>query len=121
MKNTEKAYLAGIIDGEGWIGVKDPGKGHGRKMLQLEVQSCDFDLIEWLHEKLGGYVIDRPVTGNRKPSKCWRASGSTARQALLWARPYIVMKRRQETIDEALKLDFKVYKPRQNPQVVQEG
>ena len=78
MNDTDKAYIAGLFDGEGSIyfkrGVekkkKHKGKGHrisNSLRLSMEVTMTDRSVIHWLHEVLGcGTVNTKPRKGLRK-------------------------------------------------------
>lgn len=67
-RSVDKAYLAGILDGEGHISPK------GR----IEVMSTDPELCAWLQMKFGGQATLWPYTNqNRRP--CWRWQRSTRR------------------------------------------
>ena len=55
MKETEKAYAAGYIDGDGYIGITAIGK---RPFFDksISVNSCDFENISWLSSKFNGRI-----------------------------------------------------------------
>ena len=76
--DTDKAYIAGLFDGEGSIHFKrgpekkkkHKGKGHrisNSLRLSMEVTMTDRSVIHWLHEVLGcGTVNKKPRKGLRK-------------------------------------------------------
>jgi len=61
-------YLAGIIDGEGTIKVRQD-KQH-RHHLVLQVGNTCFELIKWLQDNFGGYIYER-IPKKRTWSKYW--------------------------------------------------
>lgn len=72
---SELGYIAGIIDGEGCIAVRnDPGIREGRKWWGfLWITNTDPRLLLWLQERLGGTISEQrngKVIG--KNGKAWR-------------------------------------------------
>jgi hypothetical protein len=96
MTTAEKAYIAGIIDGEGWMGLVSDGKGRNRRP-QIEVESTDRELTLWLHEKAGGYNprSREPRNDRQKAIHRWRVGGPKAKRLLVEVLPYIVIERRR--------------------------
>ena len=76
--DTDKAYIAGLFDGEGSIYFarrpekkkKHNGKGYRYSMSQrisMEITMTDQSVIRWVHEILGcGTVVKKPRKGKRK-------------------------------------------------------
>ena len=76
--DTDKAYIAGLFDGEGSIYFarrpekkkKHKGKGYRTSMSQrisMEITMTDQSVIRWVHEVLGcGTVVKKPRKGLRK-------------------------------------------------------
>ena len=76
--DTDKAYIAGLFDGEGSIYFakrkekkkKHTGKGYRYSMSQrisMEITMTDESVIRWVHEILGcGTVVKKPRKGKRK-------------------------------------------------------
>ena len=102
-------YLAGIIDGEGTIGI-------GRQMLpnnnytyrqHLIIGNTDIRLIEWLVENFGG-KFPKAVNSNEKwkDSYMWQLTGTKSYKLLKKVRPYLLLK--QEQADNAIELWEKV-------------
>jgi hypothetical protein len=54
LSEIERAYLAGIFDGEGTISIKEYGSG-GRAVAYLTIVTTDFKLNKWLIDKIGEY------------------------------------------------------------------
>ena len=76
--DTDKAYIAGLFDGEGSIHMrrgiekkkKHKGKGYRISISQrisMEITITDQSVIRWVHEILGcGTVVKKPRKGLRK-------------------------------------------------------
>ena len=76
--DTDKAYIAGLFDGEGSIhfkrGIekKKKHKGKGYRLsnsmrIHMEITMTDRSVLAWLHEIVGcGTLTDKPVKGKRK-------------------------------------------------------
>lgn len=58
MTNTEIAYLAGIIDGEGSIMLTKYHKSEYPSPC-ISISSTDLELLEWIKEKVGSGRITR--------------------------------------------------------------
>jgi len=76
---TDRAYIAGLFDGEGSIHYKrgiEKKKKHKNKpgyrlsnslRLSMEITMTDRSVLEWVHEVLGvGTLTDKPRKGKRK-------------------------------------------------------
>ena len=102
---AELAYLAGIIDGEGCIGVyrsgwRYAGRRTPRHALTLKVTNTDPRMLLWIMERFGGTV--RP-TGEKRPrhreSWVWQmGSARMAANILVAVFPYLVIKREQAVL-----------------------
>ena len=76
--DTDKAYIAGLFDGEGSIHFKrgpekkkkHKGKGYrisNSQRISMEITMTDQSVIRWVHEVLGcGTVVKKPRKGLRK-------------------------------------------------------
>lgn len=86
---TDLAYAAGLIDGEGSI------MRHGTG-IRLCVAMCDKPVLRWLHEFMGGALYDKKVAPGRSPQLRLEISRqSDLHDALLAMMPYLRVKRRQ--------------------------
>ena len=73
MTETERAYIAGLFDGEGSVSYyqrKEKRKGKKKAynfwLIRIELSMTDQHVVEWMHETLGfGTVI------KRLPTKSW--------------------------------------------------
>lgn len=109
MTETELAYLAGIVDGEGYIGIKTtPARGdrvttgfHAR----IQVRMTDEPAIALLSQLGGSYYRENPHAERGKPLYCWQVSDRLAEQALTALLPYLRVKKQQaETVLELRRL-----------------
>lgn len=99
LKDTEAAYLAGIIDGEGTVGLYQGFRKSGRpyKIVLVSVSNTDETLMAWL-VSIGGGFVARDKSKSRKPH--WKPSFTWAVQAhvdvlglLKQTLPYLVIKK----------------------------
>ena len=107
MIETELAYLAGIIDGEGTLGVSKHKKERGHHYPYLTIANTSFALIQLVHKLIGeGSVYEYK---SRQPK--WKASyefalrGNGLRRFLPLIQEFLFLKRRQaELVSEMLRL-----------------
>lgn len=87
-------YVAGIVDGEGCIGM-DKHRNWSTFTPYVMVGNTDPTLIEWLLDTFGGtcYVIQQRK--NWKPSFRWELTGYAFIPFLQTIRPYLKLKGRQ--------------------------
>lgn len=102
-KDTEIAYLAGLIDGEGciYIGHTKQGKyGNGYQWhSMLKITNCDEQLIIWLENIFGGSKDSRYRWTSKKkftrPVYNWQATGPMLDYLLPLVKPYLIIKEKQ--------------------------
>lgn len=92
---TELAYLAGIVDGEGSVELKI--QRTGTMDLLLHIYNSDKPLFDWIVEHFGGrlYEIHRKATTLRpqwQPVYNWNIGGQQARDLLERLLPYMLVK-----------------------------
>lgn len=98
------AYLAGLIDGEGYIGIK---KSKYRRRIvkdcvsanyheRIQIRMVNEEAIKLFKETLGGnyYHEKRPYSKSQKQLFCYQASDLRASQILKKLLPYLRVKRR---------------------------
>lgn len=97
MEPTTLAYLAGLIDGEGYIGIK---KAHRKDAVsaiyheRIQVRMVHEGAIKLLADTLGGnYYLEKPHIANGRPLYCWQASDLLASRILEAVLPYLIVKR----------------------------
>ena len=104
LSETDKAWLAGIIDGEGSIFVmKQKRKDRERDtnyILRVTVQSTDKFMCPKIHSLVGGPVIweQRDKRENCKNTYKWQCNGKKAAKFLKAIRPYLVVKADQADV-----------------------
>jgi len=125
MKKTEFAYIAGIVDGEGSIGITRPmsfcskkqtrgtgkrpdvvernKKGHEKGAIrcpyvQVSVANTNEWLIHWLHFNFGGSIYcEQPGKNPLSKRACWRwnITNKKAAEFLKLVLPYLKIKQEQ--------------------------
>ena len=105
MPNTELAYLAGFIDGEGFIGYvirRDRQKeriGHINLVLQVKVANTNYPILLWI-QKVTGFGTITELRGltkliSQKPCYEWSCYGDNARGLIALLKPYLRIKASQ--------------------------
>ncbi len=95
MRKTDLAYTAGIIDGEGSIGLYIH-RGKGDYVLRVEVGNTNEWLIQWLKFAFGGSTrLHSGQPENHKPLWCWQIQGVKALGFLELVYPYLRLKKPQ--------------------------
>jgi hypothetical protein len=96
-RNEKLAYLAGIVDGEGYVGIK---RGRRRDAInfiyheRIQVRMTDEDAIAFLAKTLGGsYYRESARCKNGKPLFCWQASDARGALILAELMPFLRVKR----------------------------
>lgn len=94
----ERAYLAGIIDGEGCISAcQSTGRGF---TLYVDVTNTDRRLIDWVAARWPGstYTTDRSRRGQKDVHRWMAQNAIRVALVLEAALPYLVIKREQAEI-----------------------
>jgi hypothetical protein len=76
------AYAAGIIDGEGSVGIYEvTPRNRPQFNVQIRVKMCDKDVVEWLADTFGGSVqVCKPYNDKCREQYSWCCTGRTARK-----------------------------------------
>ncbi len=103
LSETQRAYLAGIIDGEGCIRMfrrAPQGTRNAAYTMYVSIANTSPLLRQWLETHLPVHVYWRPLNGSRNPRHkdgySWILAGN--RQVMVFLReicPYLVIKREQ--------------------------
>ena len=114
MTTTERAYLAGLVDGEGCISMfsyqagtyqfgsmRRRGTPKYRTLVRLHIGICYGPVILWIANELGGRPFRRNVSRYNPNTKLiwtiqWSGVRAVAILKLIW--PYLRVKRRQAAI-----------------------
>ena len=117
--DTDKAYIAGLFDGEGSINFKrkiEKKKKHNGKgyrtantiRISMEIAMTDKSVLIWVHEVLGvGTLRPKKVKGTRKdgtpylPQYKWRCTFRDAYQVclLIWPFAHVKLDKIQQVIE----------------------
>lgn len=98
------AYLAGLVDGEGYIGILRTKKGNKSHWFSnrefiftpvIKVTMTDKDTIKWLYDSFGGTFETRKAHGNARESYGWMAKNAKPVEFLKFIYPHLRIKRRQ--------------------------
>lgn len=98
MKKTDLAYAAGIIDGEGCIGIwrKLQQQRYLSYDMRVTVSMIDEWLPNWLRFAFGGSITyHKSKQKNRQPQWQWRITANQALAFLILILPYLTIKRPQ--------------------------
>ena len=105
LTDTEWAYLAGLIDGEGTIGIYkhyDPRRKTDGMYYQLNFRlaNSNKEVIDWIISKLGGnLVVYQPRYKQSLKSYVWSAIRKDLQLTVLkGVLPYLIIKKRQAEI-----------------------
>ena len=97
MKETEKAYLAGIIDGEGSIMLTKLHKNQYHSPC-VSIASTDLELLHWVKDKIGNGTITRKKNYNalrHKNSFTYTLVYDAAINLLIEIQPYLVIEKKK--------------------------
>jgi hypothetical protein len=115
LTDTELAYLAGIIDGEGYVQIARYSTGtYGPR---LTVGNTSRALIDYLHVKYGGkvYTVNpKHQRGNAKPAWTWFLGGTAMVKLLAEVEPFLLVKRAQARAVLDVSRFHALGKPRKN-------
>jgi hypothetical protein len=100
MTDTDLAYIAGLMDGEAYIGVKKTrayacqGRVTAGYHARIQIRMVDEAAIRFIAETLGGwYYKEKRVTPNRRELYCYQASDKRAETILSLVLPFLKVKR----------------------------
>lgn len=104
MRKLTAAYLAGIIDGDGYIGLLRNGRNNKKSFHSsrdyiytptVKVAMVDKEFILWLKESFGGNFETRLAYGNARESYCWTLRKASVEKFLHEIYPYLRIKKKQ--------------------------
>jgi len=106
MKATDKAYIAGLVDGEGCITIYKRKNGHFPKAGKpwyyqpvVTIGNTDKRMLDFVVDRCKGWITKpKPQRSHWKQSYCWFISGEAMRSFLRDIIPYLVIKRKQVEI-----------------------
>ena len=99
VKETDWAYAAGFVDGEGCIAISRSFVSTRDRFVygvQLVVSNRDRSVLDWMQECWGGWVVANSPTGRgTKARQAWNwrcPTGTGASTFLVGIRPYVRIK-----------------------------
>jgi hypothetical protein len=103
LSERDAAYIAGIVDGEGWIGIHELGRGggkapRGKYRVCVDVANTNKDIVDFLHTRLGGVCCFCKGKGRAKDHWKWRVSTWKALAALDAIHEYLIAKKQQSKL-----------------------
>ena len=100
LTETEKAYIAGLLDGEGCIGIQKKKSQHTKYPFDFQVRviitNSYFPTICWLKEKTGigcAYEYNKSFKENWNSVHRWQVVANQATEFLEMIYPYIQIKK----------------------------
>lgn len=99
LSKIELAYIAGIIDGEGYIGIYKRKNKNSNYQYQIAISNTNFKLIRWINKKIKfGSVYYLEKKDNRKPQLKYTIHGNEAVLLLKNVLKYLIIKKKQAKI-----------------------
>jgi len=97
MSKSTASYLAGFIDGEGYITLKrNNNKNRVYYVPTIKIASTDEWIIEWIQKSYGGHYYERKHQNkNHKDSYYWTLTGKNLKPFLQKIYPYLKLKKTQ--------------------------
>jgi hypothetical protein len=100
MKKTDIAYVAGLVDADGYIGIKKAAayKCQGRKTPgyhgRIQIRMVSEEAIAFISTLLGGwYYKEKPSAKKGRPLYCFQASDKSAEKILKTIVPFLKIKK----------------------------
>ena len=104
MDRTEKAYIAGIVDGEGTVTLM---KHHKNEMPapSVSVANNNLKLLKYLKKRIGGVIVSKKkYKPHHNDSYAWSVKQDRALSFLKEIKKYLIVKRQQA---ELITRDYK--------------
>jgi hypothetical protein len=97
IKETDWAYAAAFVDGEGCIAVTRSFNANRDRFyygVAVVVVNRDRSVLDWMNHLWSGWVVEMPFSGgNARPSWSWRSpTGTGAEPFLLGIQPWLRLK-----------------------------
>lgn len=115
LSEIERAYLAGIIDGEGTIGIYR-GATSSDYLLRLIVTNTFFPMLEWIHARIGGSLVPSGAETDRH-KQVWQVVLFQARagSVIQSCQPHLIVKSAQADLAMRFMADFVSFRGRGRP------
>lgn len=100
MTEAERAYAAGLMDGEGCFTILRRHQRTEWFVAAVNVTNSERSMVEWLQERWGGSIYARPSRSPRtgllgKTSYHWSLSAKLLEPFLADVQPYLIVKSAQ--------------------------
>ncbi len=101
MKKVDLAYIAGITDADGYIGIKKTKPGKTGRIFpgyheRIQIRMVEESAIRFIAENLGGwYYKEKPSATKGKPLFCYQANDLAAAKILYVLLPFLRIKKEQ--------------------------
>lgn len=98
MKKVDYAYLAGFLDGEGYIGI-DSNPSRYTYRVHVEVTNTERWILEWYKLAFGGFIVcQKDSDSKHKDCYRWHGYGRNAKEILETLLPYLKLKKWQSEL-----------------------
>jgi len=94
--DTDLAWAAGVVDGEGSIGAYT--NGASAYVLSLQVGNTDFRMVSKLHDMFGGSLRETNPCASGRTYWQWKINAQKAGEAIRLIMPYLVTKKEQAEV-----------------------
>lgn len=94
----ELAYIAGLVDGEGSIGIYEYKSKYKNYGLNLVINMCDIEAIALVKEIYGGHLMTIPPKGNNRLQYRLKLGRKETYVCLMEILPYLRVKKKQAEI-----------------------
>lgn len=95
MKEAEKAYLAGIVDGEGTVTLSK-NRSNQTPSPEVAIANNSLELLEWVRSRFGGTIVSKKKRlKHHRDSYAWALRYDKALGFLKKIRPYLIVKKAQ--------------------------
>jgi len=98
-KKEDLAYLAGVMDSDGWITLRKNGRTkmgiRTQFVLKIGVGQTKRTIVDWIQENFGGSIYTEKRPYPKRDMHRWGATSKTAKEILELIYPYLKMKKEQ--------------------------
>lgn len=103
ISDTEAAYAAGLLDGEGSIALTCHNSSRWPSP-QVSVSTTDIEALEWLQQRFGGVIVrKRTYNPSHKIPYDWKLTDRKALAFLAQVRRFMVIERKIQRCDLLLR------------------
>lgn len=90
---TDYAYFAGLLDGEGWIGSAKSASGSHAPRIQIGM--TNYEVLQWCQDRFGGHIHQMNSRLATKQAWKWNMSSNAIRLYIPPTIPFMKVKRAQ--------------------------